>query len=319
MATKSDILESGPYDSFPRIVRASRLLEASDKLVYSALFGRLGDNPWSFPGQKTIAADTGLSERSVRYAIQRLAEIGLISYSLGDENNQKKYKSYHYVFAIPADVLTIENDPQNAVILRHIKKVQRGVDTASVAGVDTASVAGVDMTDPNQQGGNGCRCDTASVAGGVCHTTASVAGVLRQALPVTTATVAAETNQETNHLNQITQGNKSVEPNHSPQPPSAAERAEPTTPNLDQGNREEEPNNQIRTHHSRRRRQGRERAEPTPNSDQGDPESHQALLKVWTQQNRPLPNPEKLVVCWKLLAIQERETDQTLNPGAIRT
>ena len=65
-----------------------------------------------------------------------------------------------------------------------------------------------------------------------------------------------------------------------------------------------------------------ERDEHHPDLDQGDepvkPKPNRNLLKVWKQQKRSLPSPAKLESSWKLLAIQEKQTNQMLDPNAIQ-
>jgi hypothetical protein len=86
------------------------------------------------------------------------------------------------------------------------------------------------------------------------------------------------------------QGNKSDEPPHSPacggQQPVAAESVANTQPDLVQGVQDMEP------------------------------DSH-PLLVSWMQQKRPLPSPDKIKVCLKLLQIQQERTGETLDPDVI--
>ena len=103
MALKGSILKPGQYASLPHCILSSRLLDSSDKLVYMAILDHLGKHKTAWPSQTTLARETGLSERTVRYSVKRLMEVCLIYFddARGRENHYTLIEPWK-VFDTPA-------------------------------------------------------------------------------------------------------------------------------------------------------------------------------------------------------------------------
>lgn len=89
------------YTRSPNVIRQSRKLSASAKLVYQSLLYFAGDKLECFPNEDTIAQDTGLTAKTVRGAIGELVAHSLISQERM-EHMRGKPKGY-MLHVIPAE------------------------------------------------------------------------------------------------------------------------------------------------------------------------------------------------------------------------
>ena len=89
------------YTRSPNVIRQSRKLSASAKLVYQSLLYFAGDKLECFPKEETIAQDTGLTAKTVRGAIGELVAHKLISQERM-EHLRGKPKGYR-LHVIPAE------------------------------------------------------------------------------------------------------------------------------------------------------------------------------------------------------------------------
>ena len=117
MARKGSILKPGKYASIPHRVLSSKRLEPSDKLVYMAILDHLGKNKVAWPSQTTLARETGLSERSVRYSVKRLMKAGLIYFDdPHGRNNRYILIEPGHIFDTPAKLAGVETvEPRQAL------------------------------------------------------------------------------------------------------------------------------------------------------------------------------------------------------------
>lgn len=60
-------------------VAKRRDLKPSDKIVFAVIFDKIGDNGYCWPGVRTIAQDSGLTEKTVIKSIRRLEAVGLVT------------------------------------------------------------------------------------------------------------------------------------------------------------------------------------------------------------------------------------------------
>jgi hypothetical protein len=79
-ATFRDRIEGVGFVQLPLLVLMDSRLDPKGKVVYALLrhYARQGDVCW--PGQGTLAADTGLSEKTVRGAVEALERVGLVTH-----------------------------------------------------------------------------------------------------------------------------------------------------------------------------------------------------------------------------------------------
>ena len=111
MAHKNSILKPGQYSSIPHSILSSKRLEPSDKLVYMAILDRLGKHTEAWPSQATLARETGLSERCVRYSVKRLMEVCLIYFEdARGRSNRYRFIKLEDIFNSPASVAWVEMD-----------------------------------------------------------------------------------------------------------------------------------------------------------------------------------------------------------------
>lgn len=76
----ADILSAGGYTNVPNFILQTKLLSAKAKLVYAVLLSyAYGNKNSAFPGQKRLAKDCGISERSVWTALKDLEKKGFIN------------------------------------------------------------------------------------------------------------------------------------------------------------------------------------------------------------------------------------------------
>lgn len=83
-----EMLDDGFY-MLPRWVARETKITAAAKLVYANLWTRKNGDNVAWPGQKLIATNTGLSERSVRDALNQLVKhkmVKVVRRGLGKTN-----------------------------------------------------------------------------------------------------------------------------------------------------------------------------------------------------------------------------------------
>ncbi len=66
------------YARIPHPVLQDRDLRPSSKLVFAAIFDRIGANDTAWPGYRTLAADTGLHTDAIGRAVEQLVAAGFI-------------------------------------------------------------------------------------------------------------------------------------------------------------------------------------------------------------------------------------------------
>ncbi len=200
---RSEILISGEYSSIPHCVWESALLRPTDKLVYLCLLDHLGNNDDSWPCLATITKRTKLSDRGVRYAIERLVEVGLISRTVENADSRRRSGDVnHYVF----------NHPKEA--LEAAKTLAK---RANLSDSDNPAEVGTPCRIPTEEVGTACQINLAKRAG--------EGGKACRIMPDTPARRANEPLKTFNHVKETT----SVEPRHSTPPPAAARETD-TTP-----------------------------------------------------------------------------------------
>ncbi len=63
----------------PNFILKSTKLSAGDKMTFAMLLSYAWQKDYCYPGQKTLAEDLGLTDRSVRTHLKALEAIGLLS------------------------------------------------------------------------------------------------------------------------------------------------------------------------------------------------------------------------------------------------
>ena len=116
MALRCEILKSGGYASVPSCILSSKLLQPSDKLVYTSILSHLGRNKVSWPMIETVMKETALSRRTVLYSIKRLKEVGLIKVQSGFTGIANTY-TFENPERVLKNVRNVENiDPRLGVM-----------------------------------------------------------------------------------------------------------------------------------------------------------------------------------------------------------
>lgn len=67
------------FTQVPNFLLKSKTLTAGDKLAYAMMLSYAWQKDFCFPGQRALAEDLGLNERSVRRHIKSLEENGLLT------------------------------------------------------------------------------------------------------------------------------------------------------------------------------------------------------------------------------------------------
>lgn len=71
------ILQRG-FTQVPNLLLSSKLISASAKLAYAMLLSYAWHHDFCFPGQERLAADLGITDRSVRSHLKELESKGLL-------------------------------------------------------------------------------------------------------------------------------------------------------------------------------------------------------------------------------------------------
>ena len=80
----------------PEALNADKRLTTADKLCWAAIFKHLGDNPRAWPGIRTIAKETGLSQKQVTRSMKKLDELGYIEKSVPTGTDRLRHKTTRY-------------------------------------------------------------------------------------------------------------------------------------------------------------------------------------------------------------------------------
>src|SRR3977135_4470629 len=67
------------FTQVPNFLLKSKKLSSGDKMTFAMLLSYAWQNDYSFPGQKRLAQDLGLSDRSVRTHLKSLEVNGLLA------------------------------------------------------------------------------------------------------------------------------------------------------------------------------------------------------------------------------------------------
>src|SRR5258708_40082749 len=67
------------FTQVPNFLLKSKKLSAGDKMAFAMLLSYAWQNDFCFPGQRRLAEDPGLEERSVRRHLKALAHDGLLA------------------------------------------------------------------------------------------------------------------------------------------------------------------------------------------------------------------------------------------------
>lgn len=74
----ADAFTIGGYTQVPNVILDHKDLAPGAKLVYAMLLKYAWNNGFCFPGQERLAADMGVTDRSVRTHLQELQEKGYV-------------------------------------------------------------------------------------------------------------------------------------------------------------------------------------------------------------------------------------------------
>lgn len=130
-----------------RLIMAQGPVVASVRVVLFALSVRMDDAGEAFPSQKTIAADTALSERTVRDAILEARRAGWLAV-VECTRSGSTWRRHHYVACLP-DRLDLSR-----------VSLGKGVDAEQIANICAAQLGDVDDPlhgKPRSEGGRGAR------------------------------------------------------------------------------------------------------------------------------------------------------------------
>src|SRR5438477_9223192 len=75
----ADAATRGGFTQVPNFLLKSKKLSAGDKITFAMLLSYAWQNDFCFPGQKRLAADMGVTERSVRTHLKALEGHGLLA------------------------------------------------------------------------------------------------------------------------------------------------------------------------------------------------------------------------------------------------
>ena len=74
----ADAATARGFTQVPNFLLKSKTLSAGDKMTFAMLLSYAWQNDFSFPGQRRLAEDLGLTDRSVRTHLQSLEKHGLL-------------------------------------------------------------------------------------------------------------------------------------------------------------------------------------------------------------------------------------------------
>ena len=77
--TGADAFTLSGFTQVPNAILRSAMLTPAAKMTYAMLLSYAWDNDFCFPGQERLAADIGVSDRSVRSYLKELETKGLLS------------------------------------------------------------------------------------------------------------------------------------------------------------------------------------------------------------------------------------------------
>lgn len=75
----ADAATAQGFTQVPNFLLKSKKLSAGDKMTFAMLLSYAWQNDFCFPGQERLAADLGLSDRSVRTHLKSLEAHGLLA------------------------------------------------------------------------------------------------------------------------------------------------------------------------------------------------------------------------------------------------
>lgn len=107
-------LRPGQFVQTPTAFLRSPAFSPTVKLLYQVLLSYKGKNADAWPGQDRLAADVGVSERTVRGALATLETAGLITVQKGGDGQTNRY---HFPNLNPVAALETQSRPANSAEL----------------------------------------------------------------------------------------------------------------------------------------------------------------------------------------------------------
>ncbi|MCC6947003.1 MAG: helix-turn-helix domain-containing protein [Bradyrhizobiaceae bacterium] len=88
----ADIATTHGFTQVPNFILRTKKLSAGDKLAFAMLLSYAWQNDFCFPGQQRLAADMGITERSVRTHLKALEAAGLLAITQRGQGKTNLYE-----------------------------------------------------------------------------------------------------------------------------------------------------------------------------------------------------------------------------------